>query len=178
MTMGDGCDQPESSLTAPPQSRHFGVDPSFIDKHDFTNLFRAGAKPRLTPRPDRPGGLYIRTRPFAGVCGFFKGDPPGTQPVINRRLWGTDPVDFAKAVGKLPQCYVRRLFKPAEKIRSIGIRRRRRGGWDVTATLPVSSNRLANRTAELQLTAKCAAARRRDMTAETLLTKRIHKSSE
>jgi hypothetical protein len=37
MTMGDGCDQPESSLTAPPQSRHFGVDPSFIDKHDFTN---------------------------------------------------------------------------------------------------------------------------------------------
>ena len=71
MAVGNGGNHPLAFATAPAQTRHFGVDPGFINEHDVADLPGMGQQPGLTLAPDRPRRLHIGAFLFTGVCGFF-----------------------------------------------------------------------------------------------------------
>ena len=71
MAMGNAGDHPAASSTAPPEARHFRIDPGFIDEHDSAYLGWVRHKPSLTFAPQHPGRLHISAFLFAGVGGFF-----------------------------------------------------------------------------------------------------------
>ena len=71
VTVRDGGNHPAAFAAAPPQARHLGVDPGFIDENDLADAILMDLKPGLTPPPDRPCRHDIMAILFTGVCGFF-----------------------------------------------------------------------------------------------------------
>lgn len=71
MPVGDAGDQPPTFGAAPSEAGHLGREPRFVNEHQVPDLLGMGAKPSLTPAPDRPRRLYVRAAPFVCVCRFF-----------------------------------------------------------------------------------------------------------
>ena len=69
--MRNAGDHPSAPLTAPPETRHFGVYAGFIDEHDVVDLSGVRQQPSLAFAPHGTRRLDIAAFLFTGVCGFF-----------------------------------------------------------------------------------------------------------